>query len=57
MVQIAAKKNTKKQTVDKFQEIKNFLEEQGLREITEEDKKTDWYKFISKKADCFDHKI
>jgi len=49
MVQIVAKK----QTVDKFQEIKDFLEKQGLREITEEDKQTDWYKFISKKPDCF----
>ncbi|MBF0473534.1 MAG: hypothetical protein HQK91_13425 [Nitrospirae bacterium] len=53
MVLIAAKKNAKKQTGDKFQEIKVFLEGQGMREITEEDKKTDWYKFVSKKPDCF----
>jgi hypothetical protein len=56
MVQIAAKKNIKKQSIDEEQDIIDFLEKKGYKKITEEDKKTDWYKFISKKPDCFDHK-
>lgn len=53
MVQIATKKDTKKQPIDKIQEIKDLILKIGGREITEEDKKTDWYKFVSKKPDCF----
>jgi hypothetical protein len=53
MVQIAAKKNTKKQTIDKIQEIKDLIISTGGREITKEDEQTDWYKFVSKKPDCF----
>jgi hypothetical protein len=31
----------------------DFLEQQGFKKITEEDKQTDWYKYISIKPDCF----
>ena len=37
-------------------EIVKFLEKKGFREVTEEDKKTDWYKFASKKPSCFKSK-
>jgi hypothetical protein len=53
MVQIAAKQNAKKQTIDEGQEIRDLLVKLGYREITAEDEKTDWYKFLSKKPDCF----
>lgn len=33
--------------------IDAFLKHQGAHEVTEEDKKTDWYKFANKKPSCF----
>lgn len=53
MVRIAVKKNTKKQKIDEGQEIRDLLLKKGYREITKEDEQTDWYKFLSKKPDCF----
>ena len=34
-------------------EIIEYLEKNGFREITKEDKKTDWYKELSKLPECF----
>ena len=40
-----------------IKEIDAFLKQQGLHEVTEEEKKTDWYKFASKKPSCFKSKM
>jgi len=36
-----------------IKEIVGFIKKEGGREITEEDKKTEWYKVASKKPSCF----
>ncbi len=38
-------------------EILEFLKKKGFKEVTAEDKKTDWYKFASKKPSCFKSKM
>lgn len=38
-------------------EIISFIKSKGGRELTEEDKKTDWYKFASKKPSCYKNKM
>jgi hypothetical protein len=53
MVQIAAKKDIKIKKIPTVQEIKDLIVSLGGKEITDEDRQTDWYKFISKKPDCF----
>ena len=37
-------------------EIITFIKSKGGREVTKEDKKTDWYKLASKKPSCFKSK-
>jgi hypothetical protein len=44
MVQIAAKKDTKKKIIDEGQEIRDLLISLGGREITEEEARTEEYK-------------
>ncbi len=38
-------------------EIEAFLKKESLKKVTEEDKKTDWYKFASKKPSCLKSKV
>ncbi|MBF0559932.1 MAG: hypothetical protein HQL08_14265 [Nitrospirae bacterium] len=38
-------------------EIVDLIESMGGRRITEEDKKTDWYKFAFKEPSCFKRKM
>jgi len=40
-----------------IKEIVEFIKKEGGQEITEEDKKTDWYKFAFKKPSCFKSKM
>ena len=40
-----------------IKEIIAFIEKEGGQKVTEEDKKTDWYKFASKKPSCFKSKM
>ena len=37
----------------KVKDIIAFIEKEGGREVTEADKKTDWYKFAFKMPSCF----
>ncbi|MBF0559363.1 MAG: hypothetical protein HQL08_11355 [Nitrospirae bacterium] len=37
----------------KVKDIITFIEKEGGREVTDADKKTDWYKFAFKKVPCF----
>jgi len=40
-----------------IKEIEAFLKKEGFQKVTEADKKTDWYKFASKKPSCFKSKM
>src|SRR5208337_2571832 len=45
--------HAKRRSMPTVDEIIAKIKSKGGREITEEDKKTDWYKFASKKPSCF----
>lgn len=38
-------------------EIVEFLGKKGFREVTEEEKKSDWYKLAIKKPSCYKSKM
>jgi len=40
-----------------IKEIDEFLKKEGFHEVTEEEKKTDWYKKAIKKPSCFKSKM
>ncbi len=40
-----------------IKEIEAFLKKEGFHEVTEEEKKTDWYKQAIKKPSCFKSKM